>query len=188
MDKVVSRRLQACIVGHSFVRRLGELLEREARWDGTEACVGIAAPGLLRVDDVYKEVWMLSTLHGIRSDIFTTRNLFSDVVILNCGSNNLCDRFVDVERISHGHVSYAHLLTIVWSETCLHIGSCTAKQVPPSERCRVLVLCAVAQLCSVCPHPAIWQDPFWQHEEILALPWWFLGAACVCMVPRWNPP
>ena len=28
--------------------------------------------------------------------------------------------------------------SVIWSETCLHSGSCTARQVPSIERCRVL--------------------------------------------------
>ena len=139
MDQGVSKRLRACIVGHSFVRRLGDSLEDEARRDGTDACLGVAAPGLLKVDDVYNEVWTLGrsgyTLHGIRNDIFTTGNLFPDVVILNCGSNDLCDRFVDIESIADGLVSYAHLLTVsfgvkvvyilgvVWRDRCRQVSA-----------------------------------------------------------------
>ena len=189
MGQGVSKRLRACIVGHIFVRRLGESLECEARQDGTVACVGVAAPGLLRVDDVYNEVWTLGrsgyTLHWIRSDIFTTGNLFPDVIILNCGLNDLCDRFVNIEGIADGLVSYVHLLTVSFGVKIVYI---MARQVPSSERCRVLVPCAVAQPCSVCPCPAIWRDPFRRHEGILALPWWIVGAARVRMVPGLNPP
>ena len=135
MDQGVSKRLRACNVGHSFVRRLGESLECEARRDGTDACVGVAAPGLLRVDDVYNEVWTLGrsgyTLHGIRSDIFSTGNLFPDVVILNCGSNDLCDRFVDIESIADGLVSYAHLLTVSFGVKVVYILGVVGR-----DRCR----------------------------------------------------
>ena len=190
MDQGVSKRLRACIVGHSFVRRLGESLECEARWDGTDACVGSCAPGLLRVDDVYNEVWTLG-IHAARNQEW--HFLHREPIPWRRNPQLWIERPV---WSFCGHRKYrwwtcllrAPVDCVVWSESCVHSGSRMARQVPSSERCRVKVPFVAAQPCCVCQRPAIWREPFQRHEGILALPWRILWAARVRMVPRWNPP
>ena len=84
------RRLRACVIGHSFVRRLRETIAHKAGRDDVRA-----APRILRVDDTFEEIYVLGksgyTLSEIRNDVFYAGGLRPDVVLINCGvCFNLC--------------------------------------------------------------------------------------------------
>ena len=48
----------------------------------------------------------------LRDDIFTAGRTSPDVVMINCGSNNLCYGDCDLEAVANGLILYANLLKI----------------------------------------------------------------------------
>ena len=124
------RRLRACVIGHSFVRRLRETIAHKAGRDDVRA-----APRILRVDDTFEEIYVLGksgyTLSEIRNDVFYAGDLRPDVVLINCGSNDLCDAKCDVDAVANGLISFANLLRVSFTVSVVVIMGVVRR-----DRCR----------------------------------------------------
>ena len=124
------RRLRACVIGHSFVRRLRETIAHKAGRDDVRA-----APRILRVDDTFEEIYVLGksgyTLSEIRNYVFYAGDLRPDVVLINCGSNDLCDAKCDVDAVANGLISFANLLRVSFTVSVVVIMGVVRR-----DRCR----------------------------------------------------
>ena len=106
-------RLRACVVGHSFVRRLREAVISDA--EGSTP-VHRHAPNWLDVSRLYGSVYVEGrsgyTISGLRRDIFEAGSRYPHVVIINCGSNDVCTPDFDADAAVSALMSYAGLLRI----------------------------------------------------------------------------
>ena len=110
---MTTQLLRACIVGHSFVRRLGEDLYVSEE-NGRQPPPGIAAMSL-EIDNLYHKVHLFGqdnfTVQQMREDIYKVGALRPHCVIINCGSNDLTTRLCDVGKLIDQLVAYAEFLS-----------------------------------------------------------------------------
>ena len=105
--------LRACIIGHSFVRRLGNDLEREGvgsrrRYSPCSAASQMVMAGLYSRIYIYgNEAY---TLEQLESSIRTAARLNPDVVLLNVGSNDITSPRCNVEKLAIDLVAVAKRL------------------------------------------------------------------------------
>ena len=182
------RRLRACVIGHSFVRRLRETIAHKAGRDHVRA-----APRILRVDDTLEEIYVLGksgyTLSEIRNDVFYAGDLRPDVVFINCGSNHLCDTKCDVDAVANGLISFANLLRVSFTVSVVVIMGVVkhdrCRNVSPemfkerAYRLNGLLQRRTSRMTGIVFEPM---------RGFLMLPRRCLLVACHCLVPRRNPP
>ena len=106
-------RLHACVVGHSLLRRL-----REAVISDPEGFTPVHrhASDWQDVSRLYGSVCVEGrsgyTISGLRCDIFEAGSHYLHVVIINCGSNDVCIPDFDAYAVVSALLSYAGLLWI----------------------------------------------------------------------------
>ena len=106
--------LHACIVGHSFVRRLQDAVGGAPRILSHRDAAALNAPDWFRVQDHYHRVDFFGqsgyTVSMLQRDITSAGLLYPDVVIIESGSNDLCYRECDIDALVTGLFSYASML------------------------------------------------------------------------------
>ena len=106
--------LHACIVGHSFVRRLQDAVGGAPRILSHRDAAALNAPDWFRVQDHYHRVDFFGqsgyTVSMLQRDITSAGLLYPDVVIIESGSNDLCYRECDTDALVTGLFSYASML------------------------------------------------------------------------------
>ena len=106
-------KLRACIVGHSFVRRLGEDL---CKGNHGEAPSPSTAADELFVNKQFNKIHIFGNesflVKDLVKNICKAGKLRPDCVIIHCGSNDLCKKECDVKKIVDGLVSFANFLRI----------------------------------------------------------------------------
>ena len=108
-------RLRICVVGHSFVHCLGEVVVSDA--EGSTP----VSPCAQRLDmsclygSVYMEGRSIYTISGLRCDIFEAGNCYLHEVIINCGKNNVCKPNFELTLQSP---LWCHMLEWAWSCWC----------------------------------------------------------------------
>ena len=97
-------RFTACILGHSFVRRLHDPIACE------DHDVAHCAPDSLRVVRLFSRIDIFGrsgyTVSELRHEVLAAGQQRPDLVIINCGSNDLCQERCDVEQVARGLMSY----------------------------------------------------------------------------------
>lgn len=103
--------LKAVVIGHSFVRRLGSDIAGKRE--------GYPSPKMaartMNLSKNFKAVHFYGndayTLHQLRDSILRAgRDVRPDVCVINCASNDLCQRTCDVQEVVTGLISYARFL------------------------------------------------------------------------------
>ena len=106
--------LHACIVGHSFVRCLQDVVGGAPRILSHRDAAALNAPNWFRVQDHYHRVDFSGqsgyTVSMLQRDITSAGLLYPDVVIIESGSNDLCYRECDIDALVTGLFSYASML------------------------------------------------------------------------------
>ena len=126
-------RFTACILGHSFVRRLHDAIACE------DHDVAHRAPDSLRVDRLFSRIDIFGrsgyTVSELRHDVLAAGQQRPDLVIINCGSNDLCQERCDVEQVARELMSYADylrisfgvrlvmLMGVIWRTRCHGVSS-----------------------------------------------------------------
>ena len=99
-------RLRAAIIGHSYVRRLGDHARRH----------GCSTPTWFQLNRLFREIAIFGrsgyTVGELAGEVSAAGSLHPDIVIINCGTNDLCQPDCDVERVVQGLISYAHFLRV----------------------------------------------------------------------------
>lgn len=107
-----SGSLNACIIGHSFVKRLNSCLSTQA--NGARD-VALEVPRILRLNKLYNRIQLFGhngyTVPQLRQQVLAAGRQSPDVVVINCGSNDICDVDCKPEDIANALVAYANLLT-----------------------------------------------------------------------------
>jgi hypothetical protein len=118
----VHRKFSACVIGHSYVRRLGDALSSEVKHK-EELCR--ETPRLLRVDFQFERIEFFGhnghLLSEMRQQVISAGRTRPDLVIINCGSNDLCEINCDLHVIAKGIFSYANFLIISFGVKCVNI-------------------------------------------------------------------
>ena len=106
--------LHACIVGHSFVRRLQDAVGGAPRILSHRDAAALNAPDWFRIQDHYHRVDFFGqsgyTVSMLQRDITSAGLLYPDVVIIESGSNDLCYRECDIDALVTGLFSYTSML------------------------------------------------------------------------------
>ena len=133
--------LHACIVGHSFVRRLQDAVGGAPRILSHRDAAALNAPDWFRVQDHYHRVDFFGqsgyTVSMLQRDITSAGLLYPDVVIIESGSNDLCYRECDIDALVTGLFSYAsmlrevHRVRLVIMASVLNRDRC--RQVSPAQ-------------------------------------------------------
>ena len=107
--------LTAALIGHSYIRRLAEDIAYEGRPKRPNFSPKMAADRM-SVEALFDKVHIFGkdsfTLHQMQKNICRAGRLHPDVVVINCGSNDLCEMECDVQKVVNGLVSYANFLRI----------------------------------------------------------------------------
>ena len=124
--------LTACVIGHSWVRRLGVKVCGRSR---NEARAARNAARSMRLDATYSQIHVMGKagylVTEIRKDIFKAGQMSPDVVVINCGSNDLCDYRCDPSKVANALVSYAKLLRLSY-----HVRYVVLLSIVRRKRCR----------------------------------------------------
>ena len=148
------------ILGHSFVQRMSHFLTRIPQYK--------IPPSSFSADFHLRKVCSVRMLgiggrtieKVIRMDLETIRTLSSKHLVLELGSNNLCDRDWPPEAIGEAILAFVELL---WSDLQLeHVMLCkiiTRQRQPyPQYNDRVAALNSfLTEACKLHPHVTVWQ-------------------------------